>query len=660
MTSLTTTSSTSSLPRGFTSVSTIDLNATQPFLQGGGKAVTLEPLTQTERNLFYAIRAFARFREQFYVSIALGSGLPGSLAQASGFTGGTNPISVLAALGIASTDVSGGFVGYLSTLFRECDLAADKKLVAELEKALRIYEGYQEGGQFSPLQVDQVRSTLLNGQNTVLTDQQFVTNAVDQFKQLLGMPANLPLILDDTPARPITRQLDRYYAVITDSDLAYKEVEAQENLSPEKLRAILLDIYTKAPLVRGTAFQKSVTASWQAWQRATDDELTKRLEKLRQERRQLLDRKTDMELKGGALSEKETGALRAAEIEADFAALEQILRQYEKKPWEKLAKAELRRTDRLKLFRLVAYSAEIVLVWARNQRFENVGKLWPVPAKALLGDLDLSTAEATKAQEESVKFALSNRWDVMNARAQVVDAWRQLKVTANALMGVFNVEYHLDTTTPPNGTHPFAFSTSRTNQTLTLDTQLPLNRLAQRNAYRTALITYQQARRALIQLEDNVAVQVRFDVRELQLFAANYRIQKRVIQSLYAQVESALEVITAPADPSALQATGTAGQAAAAALTSQYLSALSSLNGSQTRMYDIWLSYIATRMQLYLDLESLRMDDRGVWVEGPISSTGGMAIMGANCPAQQIDGATDVPAAGKPETEMSSPKPPDQ
>ena len=32
-----------------TSVSTINLDAIQPLLRGGGKAVTLEPLTQVER-----------------------------------------------------------------------------------------------------------------------------------------------------------------------------------------------------------------------------------------------------------------------------------------------------------------------------------------------------------------------------------------------------------------------------------------------------------------------------------------------------------------------------------------------------------------------------------------------------------------------------------
>ena len=598
----------------FTSTSTINLNLTQPFLQGGGRAVTLEPLAQTERNLFYAIRAYARFREQFFVSVALGSSVPSSLAAASGTGTGSSPISALAALGLASTDVAGGFVGYLSTLYRECDMAADQKLVLDLERGLRIYEGYQEGGLFSPLQVSQVRSTLLQARNTVLTDQQFLTNALDQFKLVLGLPANLPLILDDTPAREITRQLDRYYAVITDSDAAHKVIEGQEDLDPAKLRAALLGTYTRGPLVRGTEYQKTLPTSWATWARAPDAALQARLDRLRETRRRTLDRKTELELGGKTLSEAETRRLTVDELEADIGALEQILRRYEAKPWEKRATPEQRRQERIKLFRLVAYSAEVVLVGARNERLETLAKLWPELPKAPLCDVDLSTEEVQKAQQLAVQHALTNRWDLMNARAQLVDSWRQLRVTANALMGVFNVQYHLQSSTPQGGAKPFAFSTTRSSSDLSLDTQLPLNRLAQRNAYRIALINYQQQRRALMTLEDNIAVQVRFDVRQLQLFAASYTIQKRVIESLYAQVESALEVITAPADPSQLQASGANAAGTAAALTSQYLGALGSLNGAQTRMYDTWLSYQGTRMQLYLDLESLRMDNRGIWL----------------------------------------------
>jgi hypothetical protein len=599
---------------GFNSQSTINLQFLQPFLQGGGRAVTLEPLTQAERNLVYAIRAYARFRELFYTSVTIGSSPPGTLASAIGSTTGGSPISVLAALGIASTDVSGVFTGYLPTLYRECDLAADKKLVRDLEKALRIYEGYQEGGQFSPLQVDQVRSTLLSAQNTVLSDQQFVANSLDQFKLVLGLPVNIPLILDDTPARPITRQIDRYYEVIADSDAAYRAVEKQEEESPDKLRPFLKKLYANDPLVKGTTFQKSGPKVWATLEKKTDEELKARLSQLRKERTKLLDRKTDLELKKETFSEKEAKKLRDAEIETDLGELEQVLRRYESQPWEKLAQ-RARGLERSKMFRVVAYSAQIVLVWPRNERFNAVSESWPELPATRLCDLDLLTADVDVAQHAAVEAALINRWDLMNARAQVVDAWRQVRVTANALMGVFNIQYNLNSQTPALGNHPFDFSAAGTQQLLSFNLQFPLNRLAQRNAYRTALLNFQQARRALMNQEDNIASQLRFDVRQLQLFAAAYNIQKKALRSLYSQVESSLELITAPSDPDQLKASSTASQANAAALTNQYLSALGQLNGAQTNMYRIWLSFLATRIQLTQDLERLRMDSRGVWLD---------------------------------------------
>lgn len=614
---------------GLTSGSTVNLDFVQPLLQGGGQAVTLEPLTQAERNLFYSIRAFARFRKQFATSVAIGNTLPNNLAVAAGAGTATNPISPLAALGIASTDVSGGFVAYLSTLYRECDMATDKKLVHDLKRALKILEGYQEGGMFSPLQVDQVRSTLLQAENTVLTDQQFVTNALDQFKLVLGLPANLPLILDDTPARPVTRQLDKYYEVIVDSDAALKLVEDQEKLAPEKVRPFLLQVFTKDRLGRGTEFQKKVAGSWAIWAKSTDDDLKARLTKLDQIRRKLLDLKTDLGLKNQTLSQEDATRLREAEFESDLGVMEQTLRRFEARPWEKFTREDLARQDRIKLYRLVAHMAEFVLVWARNERFDHVGQSWPALPTAKLCELDLTNANVDQAQEAAVQYALANRWDLMNARAHVVDQWRQLRVTANALMGAFNVGYHLQSQTPPDGTHPLAFSSAATSQQVSMNFQLPLNRLAERNAYRAALINYQQARRSLLALEDNIAVQVRFDVRQLQLFAANYRIQKQVIQSLYSQVESALEIIVAPADPDSLKASGTAGQANAAALTNQYLNTLSGLNGAQARMYLIWLSFQATRMQLFLDLERLYLDRRGVWTdEQDTAGTGDIVMPG--------------------------------
>jgi hypothetical protein len=601
---------------GFVSQSKINLDFVQPLLQGGGKAVTLEPLTEAERNLLYEIRAFARFRGQFFVAIAIGSSVPSDLASAAGATTIGSPISALAALGIASTDVSGGFVGYLSTLFRELDEAVDRRYLNDLENALKLFEGLQEGGLVAPIQVQQVNSTMLTARNTVASDTQFVMNALDQFKITLGLPANLPLLLDDSLGRPITRQLDRYYEILDNSDAAAKLLERQEDLPPDKVRPFLLRQYSTNPLVRGTQFQKKLPVSWQVWAKATDQEIAQRLSKLTKARRDLLDLKTDREMQGQQLSPNEVKSLADVEFESDVGRLEQLLRRYEARPWEKLQNEALRRQDRIKMYRLVAYDAEIVATWARNERFAQVGTQWPsLPGAPLDDRIDLLTADVDEAQEVAVQAALLARWDLMNARAQVVDAWRQLRVRANALLGVLNVAYHVDSQTPPLGTNPLAFSSTRTNQELILNGSLPLVRVAERNAYRTALITYQRARRNLMILEDNIAAQVRFDVRQLHLFGQNYKIETKILESLYSQVENALEVIAAPVDPDQLKSTGTAGQANAAALTSQYLGALSSLNNAQTKMYDIWLSFLATRMQLYLDLERLPLDQRGVWID---------------------------------------------
>jgi hypothetical protein len=392
-------------------------------------------------------------------------------------------------------------------------------------------------------------------------------------------------------------------------------LEKLQGVPPEKLRGTLGQVFTNDHLTKGTKFANRILEAWADWTKLKDNDVKSRMSKLTTERRQLFDLKTDLELKGQALPPESAARLLEAEYDIDLGNLEGLLRRYEGKPWEKIAKKEAALQEQIKLFRLVASASKTMLVWARNERLDAVSKAWPEVPPAMLCDVDLLSADTLFAQEKAVQAALTNRLDLMNARAQLVDAWRQVRVRANALLGVATVQYNLVSQTPPDGVRPLTFSSDSTRQQIALNFALPLNRLAERNAYRQALINYQASRRALMTLEDNVAVQVRFDVRQLQLFAANYRIQQRLVHSLYSQVENALEVIVAPADPDQLKNSSTTGAANAAALTSQYLGALGQLNGAQAKMYDLWLSLYATRMQLYLDLERLTMDGRGVWTD---------------------------------------------
>src|SRR5262249_25310629 len=137
----------------------------------------------------------------------------------------------------------------------------------------------------------------------------------------------------------------------------------------------------------------------------------------------------------------------------------------------------------------------------------------------------------------------------MNVRAQVVDAWRQLAVFANALLGVFNIQYHMDSSTPAALAQPLAFSASRTRHELLLNTELPLVRMTAQNNYRASLINYQRSRRILMRAEDQVAFDTRSEVRQLRQQEENYRIQQRQVELGYLVVENSLDTFQAPPAP---------------------------------------------------------------------------------------------------------------
>ncbi|MCA9095784.1 MAG: hypothetical protein KDA68_20030, partial [Planctomycetaceae bacterium] len=73
------------------SASSLSYALVQPVLQGAGRKVVLENLTQGERNLLYGVRNFARFRQGFFTTIVAGQGgstVPGNTGGVSASAGG--------------------------------------------------------------------------------------------------------------------------------------------------------------------------------------------------------------------------------------------------------------------------------------------------------------------------------------------------------------------------------------------------------------------------------------------------------------------------------------------------------------------------------------------------------------------------------------------
>ena len=204
------------------------------------------------------------------------------------------------------------------------------------------------------------------------------------------------------------------------------------------------------------------------------------------------------------------------------------------------------------------------------------------------------------------RLVLEHRLDLMNTRAALYDAWRQIRVTANSLKGVLNVALTNTFVTQPANTNPLGFLDQAKQFSLVLNTQLPLVRINERNNFRTAILRYQQARRTLQNTEDNLKQLIRQDIRAILVAYQNYRIA-RVNLVLYARIkDQAFEQIVAPP-----QAGGgaVAAVALAATQTQNLVSAQNSLIQTESSLVSFWYAYQQARLALYRDIGILPYDE---------------------------------------------------
>ncbi len=134
-----------------------DASVSIPLLRGSGRFVVTEPLTQAERNVVYAIYDFERFKRVFAVRIA------------------SDYLSVLQQL----DQVINAEENY-------------RRLIASSRRALRL----SGAGRLPEIQVDQARQDELRARDRWISAQQSYYRALDQFKVLLGLPADAFVELD--------------------------------------------------------------------------------------------------------------------------------------------------------------------------------------------------------------------------------------------------------------------------------------------------------------------------------------------------------------------------------------------------------------------------------------------------------------------------------
>ncbi len=159
------------------------------------------------------------------------------------------------------------------------------------------------------------------------------------------------------------------------------------------------------------------------------------------------------------------------------------------------------------------------------------------PDPTLAGPLELDYATASN-------IALQQRLDLRIVTEQVTDAQRQVIITADALRAELTLLGSAGSGTSrsiaalqPDNSNRLKLDEGNYQALLTLD--LPFERTAEAIAYRDSYISLEEAVRAVQELEDQIKLEVRDNLRELQQSRSSLRIQDQAVKLAERRVRGA-------------------------------------------------------------------------------------------------------------------------
>ncbi len=193
----------------------------------------------------------------------------------------------------------------------------------------------------------------------------------------------------------------------------------------------------------------------------------------------------------------------------------------------------------------------------------------------------------------AVEVALANRPDFLTTVDEVIDAERRSRVSANALEMGLDIVSSVEANSATG--QPLKYNFKDVSWSLGLSLDLPVNRLPERNAYRTALITWQRRVRDAALFEDQLAVQLRDELRNLKSRRETFAVQETAVALAGKRVESA-------------QLNQKAGRAS----TRDFLEAQNALISSQNAEVRALIDYTLARLTLVLDMGLLRVGEDGI------------------------------------------------
>ena len=468
----------------------------------------------------------------------------------------------------AGVNVDAG--GYLQLLRAVQAVRNAKANLKSQEENYALYLKLFAGGRINVANVDQVYQGLLGARLDIISSELQLQNDLDAFKLRLGLPPRLPVELDDSPLKPF---------ILTDPGVEKLrgELDAFERQRKSELDAPpSLDVLrTSLATLNGFADRALLAI----------DEMEADMKRW----------KADLDGPDGPAAEQEQRtrarqayaqqAKRPAELRA---ALAKLRAELDRLP------AQLSEANRRDSWRgVIASSRDIAAVLDVVISVEAQARIYVIK----LPEIGWTEADATA-------FAQANRLDLQNVQSQVTDAWRQVTVTSNALQSDLSIRADGALVADPTSRNPFNFANDYSRLSLGVAFDGPLNRQAERNAYRRSQINYQRSRRAFMELSDGVELDVRGGLRALTLQRFSFEIARQQLLVAVRQLTIERRNLTAPVQQ------GQRGFDDAATL--RILTAQRQLLDARNQLANNFFGYEQQRIRFLINLEALTMDERGL------------------------------------------------
>lgn len=629
----------------------IDFTLLQPLLRTAGRDVVLEQLTQAERDLLAQVRSFERFRRSFFLRITTGRGLE---LQSSG----------IVQINAGSIGGAGGYLGLLQQQLRIRN--QEENIVRQTENLLLTENNLIELLLKIPddastivterLQVAQARSRLLNSQTSLVNQQTNYQRQLDTFMRDLGLPPYICAKLND----PILDQFELIDRALLDRreelslvrsnvgeinvailELSMTETDPESGLPEERtswtpeLKALLEDLQEEfKPLAD---FNRKllesdlnlVTKDIDAFEESLPrrQRQSKDLEELYNTERNSICALLGVQTIDASIFDLEELETLDEDLRTNYSELQNRLQLYQGRieglnaAVEEMIRSGASNTDPAKLADKL--STDIIL---RSQDLladlgDDVLAIQLIQARArtesvLLPDVDIDP-------EAAFEIARKNRRDWANARAALVDAWRDIEVTADDLESDLDVVFSGDVLNV--GNNPFNLRSTTGRLRVGLQWDAPITRVLERNAYRSTLITYEQTRRRYYSFEDDIWQLLRSEIRQLRANQYNFELGRQAVRIAAAQIELTTDI------RSLNEARGRANGNTAAR---DAIDALNDLLNAQNGLLDVFVSYEVVRRGLDLDLGTMELTPDGLWLDPGVISPDGLLGL----PGTTIDG----------------------